>query len=96
MRFTTQATQTARRINVADIWSDLFKRGEGTPLSFNLADDVLSNIGSEICCSPGEPLALFNQEVLGDSLRLLLQVRFVAPGLIEGGDGFVDLVSLYA
>lgn len=63
---------------------------------FDLADDVFADGDAQVGGGAGEPFTLFGQEVGGYARCLLLEVAFVAARFVEGGDGFVDLVALYA
>ena len=96
MCLTAQPGEAAGGIDGADVRADLLECGESAALVFDLADDVFADSDAQVGGGAGEPFALFDQEVGGYALGLLLQVAFVAAGFVQGGDGFVDLVALHA
>lgn len=94
MRFASESTETARRIDGADVWPDRLEEGERAPFALDLPDDVLAHARSEVGRRVGKPPPSLLEEVRRDPLRLLRQLGFVRPRFVERADGFVDLVLL--
>jgi hypothetical protein len=93
---TPQTRQTTAAIDGADVRAHRLEGGEGAALRLDFADDVFADGLAHIGGGAVEPLALLLEEVGGDALGFRGQVLLVAAGLVELGDGFVDLVALDA
>lgn len=95
MGFPAQPAQPTRGVDIADVGADAFQGGEGAALGFNFAEDVFADTGTEVGGRAGEPPPFFVQQVRGHPLGFVAQVGFVAPGLVERADGFVDLFTAH-
>ena len=93
MGFPSEAGETTRGIDGADVRPYAFERGEGAALGFDFAEDVFADAGAEVGRGAGEPATFFLDEVRSHALGFLGQVKFVASGFVEGADCFVDFFS---
>lgn len=93
MGFTAETGEPAAGVDGADVRTDGLEGREGAALSFDFADDVLTDAAAEVRGRAGEPAAFLVQEVGGDALGFLEEVLLVGFGLVELGDGLVDFLA---
>lgn len=93
MRFATESAQTTRCVDRSDIRTDSLQKSKGATFGVDFAKDVVANTVSEIRSCSGEPLSSFLDEVLRDAVGFVVQAGFGVAGVVESGDGFVDLFA---
>ena len=96
MVFATESAQTARSINGSDVRPHGLQHRERPSFGLDLAHHVLPDRSNHVVRRSLEPSPFLQEQVRGDALGLGPKIVLLVDGLVEGRDGFVDLVMPHA